>query len=63
MYYRKKKILFTFLIATFFPVLLSIADITTPYAPWPIYLIGSYLSSISKIAPKMRNKKVNYKLR
>lgn len=35
-----------FLIATFSPVSLSKAEITTPYAPWPIGLIKEYLDLI-----------------
>ena len=37
--------------ATFLLFLLSFAEQTTPYAPCPIYLIYSYLSSTVKVVP------------
>jgi hypothetical protein len=42
------KALAIFLIATFSPVSESFAEQTTPYAPLPMGLIGTYFSSISK---------------
>ena len=39
-----------FLIATFFPVALLLAEITWPYVPAPTKLIGSYLLGRSKTA-------------